>query len=63
MENNINEFSHHFKKYGHLCALICGVECKYCYKCAEKIQKVFEKKQEEQRKRILPVCVVNKSNI
>ena len=34
----------YFKKYGHLCASRCGVECRYCYKCAEKIQKVFEKK-------------------
>ena len=51
----------HFKKYGHLCASKCGVECKYCYKCAEKIQKVFEKKQEEQRKRMIPVCVIGKN--
>lgn len=49
----------HFKKYGHLCASRCGVECRYCYNCAEKIQKVYEKKQAEQRKRNIPVCFVN----
>ena len=32
----------HFKKYGHLCASICGEECRYCYKCAEKINKKFK---------------------
>ena len=31
---NIN----HFIKKGHLCASICGSECNYCYKCAEKIK-------------------------
>ena len=49
----------HFKKYGHLCASRCAVECRYCYNCAEKIQKVFEKKQKEQRKRSVPVCFIN----
>ena len=29
----------HFKKYGHLCSSICGVECRYCYNCAEKMKK------------------------
>ncbi len=29
----------YFKKYGHLCSSICEIECKYCYKCAEKINK------------------------
>ena len=48
----------HFKKYGYLCASRCGVECRYCYKCAEKIQKVFEKKQEEIKKRTMTVCTV-----
>ena len=37
----------HFKKYGHLCASRCKAECRYCFKCAEKIQRVFEKKQKE----------------
>ncbi len=52
---NIN----HFIKYGHLCASICGVDCRYCYKCAEKIQKVFFTKQEEERKRHISVCFIN----
>ena len=53
------EGAEHFKKYGHLCASRCGVECRYCYKCAEKIQKVFMKKQEEQQKSTMPFCVIN----
>ena len=53
----------YFKKYGHLCASKCGVECRYCYKCAEKIEKVFKKKQEEMRKMTRPVCVINKANV
>ena len=44
----------HFKKHGELCASRCGVECRYCYKCAEKIQKVFEQKQKELIKRTIP---------
>ncbi len=31
----------YFKKYGALCASRCGVECHYCYKCAEKLRKKF----------------------
>ena len=31
----------HFVKKGHLCASVCGHECTYCYKCAEKIKKLF----------------------
>ena len=46
----------HFKKYGELCSVDCGVNCFYCHKCAEKIEKVFNKKQEEMRKRTMPVC-------
>ena len=46
----------HFKKYGHLCASKCGVECRYCYRCAEKIQKVFLKKQKEQELKSTPFC-------
>ena len=50
----------HFKKYGHLCASRCGVECRYCYKCAEKIQKVFEKKvkKSEKKFRYVPACKI-----
>ena len=40
----------HFKKYGQLCASCCGVECRYCYKCAEKIERVFQKKKREKEK-------------
>ena len=56
---NIN----HFKKYGELCAAVCGVECRYCDKCAEKIEKVFKKKHEEMKKRTMPVCVITKQAI
>ena len=51
----------YFKKYGHFCASRCGVECRYCYKCAEKIQKVFENKQQEQMKRNISVCVMDEN--
>ena len=50
----------YFKIYGHLCASRCGVECRYCYKCAKKIQKIFKSKQEEQRKLNVPFCVMYK---
>ena len=48
----------HFKKYGHLCASRCAIECKYCYKCAEKLEKAFIKKQQEQKKKLhyVPAC-------
>ena len=32
----------YFKKYGHLCAARCTVQCRYCYNCAEIIQKKFK---------------------
>ena len=32
----------HFIKYGHLCASQCGIECQYCFKCAEKLEKKFQ---------------------
>ena len=50
----------HFKKYGELCSSACGAECGYCGKCAEKIEKVFKKKQEEMKKRTIPICVITK---
>jgi hypothetical protein len=34
----------YFKKHGHLCESICGCECIYCYKCAMKLEKLFENK-------------------
>ena len=40
----------HFKKNGHLCTSRCGVECRYCYKCAEKIKKVYENKMKNNKK-------------
>lgn len=33
----------HFKKKGHLCASVCGDECRYCYDCAEKLEKHLNK--------------------
>ena len=32
----------YFKEHGHLCATECGVECRYCYKCAENIKNIFQ---------------------
>ena len=29
----------HFVKYGNRCADICGVECRYCFECADKLKK------------------------
>ncbi len=51
----------YFKKYAHLCSSRCGVECFYCYKCAEKIQKVFEKKIKEKSKQphYVPACNIS----
>lgn len=46
----------HFRKYGKLCSSACGVECRYCYKCADKIQQVFEKKMKEEQKREVSAC-------
>ena len=50
----------YFKKYGHLCASGCGVECRYCYKCAEKIEKVYKKKIHELEKKsyYVPACTM-----
>ncbi len=49
----------HFKKYGHLCSSICGVKCKYCYRCAGKIQKKFERKMKKNFSHYIPACVIN----
>ena len=46
----------YFIKNGHLCASRCAVECKYCYRCADKIQKAFMKKSETIRKSKIPFC-------
>lgn len=34
----------HFIKNGHKCSSVCGSECNYCYKCAEKMKKALENK-------------------
>ncbi len=47
----------YFIKNGHLCSSRCAIECKYCYKCAQKMQKAFMAKQKEERKRTMPICV------
>jgi len=47
----------HFVKFGHLCASRCGVECRYCYRCAEKIQAHFKADANAARAEILPVCI------
>ena len=49
----------HFEKYGHLCQSRCGTECRYCYKCAEKIQKKFERRQKIQEKMSISQCRIN----
>ena len=46
----------HFKKYGYLCNSICAMQCEYCYKCSEKIKKIFEKKHSE--KLYVPACYI-----
>lgn len=50
----------HFIKKGEYCASICGSECRYCYKCAEKINKVYDKIAEKERKLSVPICVKSK---
>ena len=47
----------HFVKYGDLCASRCGSECNYCYKCAEKIQKLFLNEEKKETIRTTPVCM------
>ena len=34
----------YFKKYGKLCFVNCQINCSYCYKCSNKIQKHYENK-------------------
>lgn len=31
----------HFINQGHLCSSVCGFQCRYCYECAEKIEKIL----------------------
>ena len=48
-----------FVKEGHLCSSRCSIECRYCYKCAENMQKAFLKKHAEEKRRSAPVCVAS----
>ena len=34
----------HFERDGYKCSSVCGIECRYCYNCAEKIEKILKKK-------------------
>ena len=53
---NIN----HFIKRGNLCATECGISCNYCYMCAERIEKFYNKIQVKQEQNaIQPVCISN----
>ena len=49
----------HFIKQGHLCSTICNEECNYCFKCARKIQKVFDAKHKNEMTRTIKMCVCN----
>ena len=51
----------HFVKYGDLCASRCGTGCRYCYKCAEKIQKKFLKQQKTEEIKSTPICTISGS--
>ena len=48
----------YFVKNGHKCSVYCGNKCKYCYKCAEKVQKIFNADYKIMRKRNIPSCVI-----
>ena len=41
---NILPKASHFIKNGAKCASSCGVDCRYCFKCAEKLEKFISKK-------------------
>ena len=49
----------HFIKKGELCATDCGVSCHYCYKCAEKIGKMFEERQKIIERRSVAPCRIS----
>ncbi len=46
----------HFVKYGHLCTSICGVKCKYCFKYAEKLINIMQKKNFKNNNGIYAAC-------
>ncbi len=48
----------HFVKHGHLCSSICGNECNYCRKSAEKIQRFFNVKEKKEMKRTISMCKI-----
>ena len=49
----------HFVKHGHNCSSLCGSECRYCFKCAERIQRIFQKQTEKDK--VQPICVMSKN--
>lgn len=49
----------YFKKYGHLCSVRCESECRYCYKCAQKLQKLLNKKVQKINRMNTPCCFKN----
>ena len=46
----------HFAKYGHLCSSICEYKCRYCLKCAGKIQGIFNKIKKEEEIKNISIC-------
>ena len=49
----------HFVKFGHLCSSRCGYSCRYCYNCAEKMQKLFKKEQKELQSMNISPCTID----
>lgn len=47
----------HFIKKGHLCASICNNDCQYCYKCADKIQKIVTKNEKHEKNKNIQICI------
>ena len=48
----------YFVKKGHLCASRCGVECFYCYKCAKKIEHIYENKLKKKKRIYIPCAKI-----
>ena len=49
----------HFIKNGHLCSSNCGVSCKYCYKCSEKIEEIFKQKDKINKHKTIPFSIIS----
>ena len=49
----------HFVKKGHLCSSKCGI-CNYCSNCKKRIEKAYETQFEQEKKKQMPMCVINK---